>query len=54
MREPVFGSQVNERQYVQLNSGMMMVVPATKLLSLLDAERFTNGRRETERRLLVE
>jgi hypothetical protein len=52
VREPVYNRPVSERTYVQLNSGMMMVVPAAKLLSLLDAERFADGRRKTERQLL--
>jgi len=50
--EPVFDRPVSDRTYVRGNSGMMMVVPATKLLSLLDVERFADERHETERRLL--
>jgi hypothetical protein len=49
VREPTYGGPVSERTYVSLNSGMMMVVPATKLLSLLDVERFTDERHEVER-----
>jgi Trypsin-like peptidase domain len=50
--DPVYGRPVSERTYVRVNSGMMMVIRATKLLSLLDVERFADGRRETECQLL--
>lgn len=50
-REPILGSKdepVIPRQYIKTNSGMAMVVPAEKLLELLDDPRLVKPRREME------
>jgi hypothetical protein len=57
-REPVRDSS-NEDQpvpnlFVQDNSGMMTVVPASKLIALLDVDLFKNKRREYEERKVKE
>jgi hypothetical protein len=48
VRDPKTHKPLTGHTYVQTNSGMMMVVPAEKLLELLDDPRLVKPRREME------
>lgn len=54
VRDPMTRKPVQDGTYVRGNSGMMMIVPTSKLVSLLDIDLFKNQRREYEERKVKE